>query len=527
MGVIQEVQRREQEVLGSTKTRQQQLDSPAKLLIMTVVYLAILVSLSLASPGASPEALASPGSYASDYGYSPSSQYHAQDNLGQYNFGFTSPDQTKEEIKTADGVTRGAYSYVDANGILQTVKYISDALGFRVAATNLPVHDVASPDVAPVAVPVFPESVPVVQTSAPVIQAAAPVVQTSNSVIPAAAPVAASYSQVNYHSSMTPNVDYAYLPYAQDYNYYYPSAPYVQAHSAVSVQPVAPVVQSVAPVVQPVTPVVQQVAPEVTGSQYHAQDEVGQYSFGYNDPNSVRQEVKTADGVVRGAYQYVDSNGLLQTTEYIADAAGFRVGATNLPQGTVEVPVSVVDTPEVAAAKVAHAQAYAEAHAEADAAAAIQPEDLSLYDTPVTYEQEPTQTLVNLRTDDAGHVEAAPGYSQVFIPAPAPTPVVQTAAPVPVAQDASVVPATQESQYHAQDDWGQYNYGYSDGNSIKQEVKSADGVTRGSYSYVDANGLVQTVNYISDALGFRVAATNLPVHNIDTPVQAAPAVAPQ
>merc|ERR1711962_253324 len=153
MGVIQEVQRREQEVLGSTKTRQQQLDSPAKLLIMTVVYLAILVSLSLASPEASPEALASPGSYASDYGYSPSSQYHAQDNLGQYNFGFTSPDQTKEEIKTADGVTRGAYSYVDANGILQTVKYISDALGFRVAATNLPVHDVASPDVAPVAVP--------------------------------------------------------------------------------------------------------------------------------------------------------------------------------------------------------------------------------------------------------------------------------------------------------------------------------------------------------------------------------------
>merc|ERR1712180_409379 len=473
--------RREQEVLGSTKTRQQQLDSPAKLLIMTVVYLAILVSLSLASPEASPEALASPGSYASDYGYSPSSQYHAQDNLGQYNFGFTSPDQTKEEIKTADGVTRGAYSYVDANGILQTVKYISDALGFRVAATNLPVHDVASPDVAPVAVPVFPESVPVVQTSAPVIQAAAPVVQTSNSVIPAAAPVAASYSQVNYHSSMTPNVDYAYLPYAQDYNYYYPSAPYVQAHPAVAVQPVAPVVQSVAPVVQPVTPVVQQVAPEVTGSQYHAQDEVGQYSFGYNDPNSVRQEVKTADGVVRGAYQYVDSNGLLQTTEYIADAAGFRVGATNLPQGTVEVPVSVVDTPEVAAAKIAPAKA----HAEADAAAAIQPEDLSLYDTPVTYEQEPTQTLVNLRTDDAGHVEAAPGYSQVFIPAPAPTPVVQTAAPVPVAQAASDVPATQESQYHAQDDWGQY-------------------------SYVDANGLVQTVNYISDALGFRVAATNLP-----------------
>merc|ERR1712110_1140429 len=71
------------------------------------------------------------------------------------------------------------------------------------------------------------------------------------------------------------------------------------------------------------------------------------------------------------------------------------------------------------------------------------------------------------------------------------------------------------SQYHAQDDFGQYNYGYSDPNSVKQEVKTADGVTRGSYSYVDANGIVQTVNYISDAMGFRVAATNLPVHNVE------------
>ena len=47
-----------------------------------------------------------------------------------------------------------------------------------------------------------------------------------------------------------------------------------------------------------------------------------------------------------------------------------------------------------------------------------------------------------------------------------------------------------------QDALGQYNYGYADPNSAKQEVKSADGVVRGSYSYVDANGLVQTVNYL-------------------------------
>ena len=32
-----------------------------------------------------------------------------------------------------------------------------------------------------------------------------------------------------------------------------------------------------------------------------------------------------------------------------------------------------------------------------------------------------------------------------------------------------------------------------------------------TFSYVDAYGLPQTVNYVADALGFRVAATNLPI----------------
>ena len=66
------------------------------------IYLAVVISLPLAAPEASPEALASPEAYASNYGYyaspvvadvAPSSQYHAQDDAGQYNFGFTSPDQ--------------------------------------------------------------------------------------------------------------------------------------------------------------------------------------------------------------------------------------------------------------------------------------------------------------------------------------------------------------------------------------------------------------------------------------------------
>lgn len=89
--------------------------------------------------------------YAASYGYyyNPSyvgssgalthSQYHAQDEIGQYNYGYATADSTKSEIKTADGIVQGSYSYVDANGIVQTTNYVSDALGFRVAATNLPV----------------------------------------------------------------------------------------------------------------------------------------------------------------------------------------------------------------------------------------------------------------------------------------------------------------------------------------------------------------------------------------------------
>nr|CAD7570918.1 unnamed protein product [Timema californicum] len=72
-------------------------------------------------------------------------------------------------------------------------------------------------------------------------------------------------------------------------------------------------------------------------------------------------------------------------------------------------------------------------------------------------------------------------------------------------------PYALSSQYHAQDELGQYSYGYAGGLSAKSEVKSFDGVTRGGYSYVDANGELQTVSYTADALnGFRVAATNLP-----------------
>ncbi|XP_035916833.1 cuticle protein 19.8-like [Anopheles stephensi] len=93
-------------------------------------------------------------------------------------------------------------------------------------------------------------------------------------------------------------------------------------------------------------------------SQYHAQDELGQYSYGYNGGLSAKAESKSFDGVTRGSYSYLDAENKLQTVAYTADALnGFRVAASNLPVAPVETrtaPEPVQDTPEVAAAKADH-----------------------------------------------------------------------------------------------------------------------------------------------------------------------------
>ncbi|XP_067619792.1 pupal cuticle protein [Eurosta solidaginis] len=56
-----------------------------------------------------------------------------------------------------------------------------------------------------------------------------------------------------------------------------------------------------------------------------------------------------------------------------------------------------------------------------------------------------------------------------------------------------------------------YSYGYADPNSQKHETRSHDGVTRGSYSYVDGSGHVQSLSYVADPHhGFNAVGTNLP-----------------
>lgn len=82
--------------------------------------------------------------------------------------------------------------------------------------------------------------------------------------------------------------------------------------------------------------------------------------------------MKTLDGVTRGSYSYIDANSQLQHVDYISDAGGFRVAATNLPVDTNaapvdngQAPVPVDDTVEVKQARAEHLAAVARAQAEA------------------------------------------------------------------------------------------------------------------------------------------------------------------
>lgn len=94
-------------------------------------------------------------------------------------------------------------------------------------------------------------------------------------------------------------------------------------------------------------------------SQYHSQDTLGQYSYGYNGGSSAKVESKSFDGITRGSYSYVDAEGRLQTVEYTADPVnGFRAAATNLPKASL---IGIIDTPEVQQAKAEHFRAFNEA----------------------------------------------------------------------------------------------------------------------------------------------------------------------
>ncbi|KAG7172675.1 Cuticle protein 6-like 2 [Homarus americanus] len=83
------------------------------------------------------------------------SQYHAQDELGQVNYGFAHPGQAKNEIRDAFGNVAGTYTYIDADNNPVHVEYTAGVDGFQVRSNNLPV----GPDAPAAAVLVGPKPV--------------------------------------------------------------------------------------------------------------------------------------------------------------------------------------------------------------------------------------------------------------------------------------------------------------------------------------------------------------------------------
>lgn len=78
-----------------------------------------------------------------------------------------------------------------------------------------------------------------------------------------------------------------------------------------------PAVNALPAVTAKVTPV----APSIVASQYHAQDEAGNYNFGYDNINSARMESGNSETVVTGSFTD-KSQGT--SINYVSDSQGFR-----------------------------------------------------------------------------------------------------------------------------------------------------------------------------------------------------------
>ena len=118
--------------------------------------------------------------------------------------------------------------------------------------------------------------------------------------------------------------------------------------------------------------------PVAAASQYHAQDVLGQASYGYSYPGQAATNFRDAFGNQVGSYAYINPEGKEIRVSYVADANGFRVLSNALPQAPSNdlsapvfdgvAPQPVQDTAEVAAAKAEFFRLYKEAAAAAEAA---------------------------------------------------------------------------------------------------------------------------------------------------------------
>jgi len=99
-------------------------------------------------------------------------------------------------------------------------------------------------------------------------------------------------------------------------------------------------------------------------------------------------------------------------------------------------------------------------------------------------------------------------YEQNIIPDTEPAPVVPFA---PIAIQPAVAPIDLASQYHSQDEFGQFTFGHASLGQAHQQTRDFTGAVRGSYTYLNPEGEQVVAHYIADAGGFRVSSNALPV----------------
>jgi len=106
-------------------------------------------------------------------------------------------------------------------------------------------------------------------------------------------------------------------------------------------------------------------------------------------------------------------------------------------------------------------------------------------------------------------VVAAPVLRQQIIPAVAPQQYVN-AETIKVVEQQPRAGEEVSQQYHSQDEFGNYSYGYANNNSEKQEVgNTRSGQVKGHYTYVDGAGRNRRVDYVADNNGFRAAGDGI------------------
>ncbi|RZF35829.1 hypothetical protein LSTR_LSTR017326, partial [Laodelphax striatellus] len=125
----------------------------------------------------------------------------------------------------------------------------------------------------------------------------------------------------------------AYSPFAYSAAPAYSPLAYSAAHAY------SPLAYS-APVAAPV------IAAAPVKSQYHSQDELGQASYGHAEPTQSHQAVQDAAGNKVGSFSFINPDGKLVRTDYVADALGYRVASNDLPAAPVDLPAAPQDTPE-------------------------------------------------------------------------------------------------------------------------------------------------------------------------------------